>query len=75
MSIHEIKPKREIDQARLARVGAEMDEPRMTESAREGEGITPPEHGPELGHSLESIERSIETEGGKKHGKAHHRNA
>jgi hypothetical protein len=74
MTTHVSKPKHEIDRVLLARVEKEMDEPRMTESAREEEGQVPPEHGPEQGGSPQSIERSIETEGGKKHGKADHRN-
>jgi hypothetical protein len=75
MTIHAKKPKQEIDRALLARVEAEMDEPRMTESAREEAGRLTPGRAPSPGKSHESIERSIQSEGGKKHGKADNRDA
>jgi hypothetical protein len=75
MTTHEIKPKLEIDQALLARVEEEMDEPRMSQSAREAKEQSPPGHDSELGRSPQSIEPSIPTEGEKRYGKARHHSA
>jgi hypothetical protein len=75
MTAHESTPKCAIDQARLTRVEEEMNEPRMTESAREAEEQLPPEYVSELGRSPQSIERSIPTEAGKRYGKARHHSA
>jgi hypothetical protein len=44
MRIHKISPKRESNRAILAHVKKEMDKPRMSQSAREEEEESQPDH-------------------------------